>query len=203
MLSGLFPKLSRFFPDIGIAMRIPIYRGPHNGLNDLVDMLKAPALQGQAAQLLPPRLDQVQPAGICGQQQQLHFGPGQQGSLRRAGEVGAQIIGDQDPFLCRIRPQDLFQELHEASTVPSRAAQCGGQAGGRLEGTQHPHAAAPGIVRGKGRPARATQSHLSRIGLGTYGAEFVEADDPPRRDRLHVGLEDRPLFLAKAASTVT
>jgi hypothetical protein len=184
-------------------MRIPIHRGPHDGLDDLVAMPKTPALQGQAAQLFPPRFDQVQPAGICRQQQQLYFGPGQQGSLRLAREVGAQILGNQDPFLRRIRPQDLLQELHEASAVPSRAAQCGSQAGGRLEGAQHPHAAAPAIVRGKGRPARATQPHLPRVGLGTYGAEFVEADDPPRRDRLRVGLDDRPLFLAKAASTVT
>ena len=47
-------------------MRIPIHGGLHDRLDDLVNALKAPPLQGQAAQLLPPRLDQVQPAGILG-----------------------------------------------------------------------------------------------------------------------------------------
>ena len=39
--------------------------------------------------------------------------------------------------------------------------------------------------------------------LRVYRAQLVEADDPALRDGLRVGLDDRPLFSANAASTVT
>src|SRR5687768_18287441 len=41
-----------------MAMRVPVSGGLPDCFDDLVDVLKAPPFQGQAAQLLPPRLDQ-------------------------------------------------------------------------------------------------------------------------------------------------
>ena len=45
-------------------MHLPIQGGLHDRLNDLINACKAPPLQGQAAPLRPPGLNQVQPAGI-------------------------------------------------------------------------------------------------------------------------------------------
>ncbi len=175
-------------------MRIPVRSRLQDRRDDPSDTLKAPPFQGQTAPLFPPGLDQVEPAGICRHQQQLHLRPGQQGGLRRPRDMCTQISRDQPPFLRGIRLQDQFQARHQAGAVPSGAAQGCGQAGSRLDGAQAPHAAAPAIIRGQRRPARSTPPPLPRIRLGTDGAEFVKAEDPPRRDRLRVGLDDGPLF---------
>jgi hypothetical protein len=58
-------------------MRIPLRRRLHHRLDHLLEALRPPPLQGQATQLFPPGLDQVQPAGIVRQPQQQHLRPGQ------------------------------------------------------------------------------------------------------------------------------
>jgi hypothetical protein len=156
ILSGSFPKLGGFFPDVGIAMRIPVHRSFQDRLDDLIDMLKAPPFQGEAAQWLPPGLNQVQPTGILREEQHRDLRPREQGDLRLPRQVRAQIVGNQAPLRRGIGLQHLLQELNEAGTVPARAAQRGGQPGRGLERTQHPHTPPAAIVGGEGRPTRAT-----------------------------------------------
>lgn len=182
---------------------MPIHGGLQDGLDDLVAALKAAPFQGQAAPWLPPGLDQVQPAGLWWHAQPLHCGPGDQGGWGLPGPVGAEVIRDQPPRPCGRGVPHRLQELHEAGTVPSRAAQGGSQPRGRLKSAQDPHRAPPTIVRGQGRSARAARPHLAGGGLGAHRAELVKANDPPLRDWPHVGLDDTPLGSAQTASTCT
>ena len=184
-------------------MLIPIRGRLHHRGDELIDVRKPASLEGQTAQLLPPRLDQIQPARILGNEPQRDLRPSDQCRLRVPREVGTQIVGDQHPLPRGISLQHLLQELREARAITPRATQRGGQASRRLKGAQHPHAAPAAVVRGKGGAARAFLPDLTGIRLGTYGPEFVEANDPPLRARLRVGLDDGPLFSTKAASTLT
>jgi hypothetical protein len=184
-------------------MRLPIRRSLPNRLDDLIAALKALPRQGQAVPWRPPRLDLVQPAGILRQSQPRHLRPGQLRGRSLTRDVGAQMVPDQAPLPRGRRLQDQLPTRHDAGTVPPWTAQGRRQAAGGLERTEHPHTAAPAIGRGQGGPARAIFPDLTRKRLGTHRPERVEAEDPPRRARLRVGLEDGPLVSVQAASTRT
>ena len=92
-------------------MLIPVRRSLHDGLDDGVDALKPASFEGQAAQLLPPGLDQVQPAGLRRDEQHGDLGPCDQRGLCLPREVCAQIISDQHPLPCGRGLQHLLQEL--------------------------------------------------------------------------------------------
>ena len=119
---AIFPKSDSLFPDVGRAMLIPVRRSLHDGFDDGVDVPKPAAFEGQAAQLLPPGLDQIQPAGILRDEQHCDLGPRDQRGLCLPREMRAQIISDQHPLPCGIGLQHLLQELNEAGAVPSWAA---------------------------------------------------------------------------------
>jgi hypothetical protein len=108
--------------------------------------------------------------------------------------MGGQIVGDQDPLPRGIGLQDQLQELSEAGTVPPGAIQRNDRCGRGVECPQHPHASAAAVVRGEGGPSMTFLPYFTGIGLGTYGPEFVEADDPPCRAWLCIGLDDGPFF---------
>jgi hypothetical protein len=88
-----------FFPDVGVPMHIPVGRGLYHRLDVGVDVRKPASFEGQAAQLLPPGLDQIQPIRLCGHEPQLYLRLGDQRRWRLPREVGTQIVGDQHPLL--------------------------------------------------------------------------------------------------------
>src|SRR4051794_35945384 len=51
-------------PGEGMAVRVPVVGRLCDGLGDLVPGLEAPPGQGEGAQHLPPRLDQVEVGGV-------------------------------------------------------------------------------------------------------------------------------------------
>jgi hypothetical protein len=175
-------------------MGIPGCGGLYHGLDDLVDIRKPASFEGQATQLLPPGLNQVQPTAICRDEPQRDLRPGDQCRLRLPRHMGTPMIGDQYPLAGGIGLQDLLQELHEAGAVPPRAAPRRGQSGSRLEGTQHPDTPPAAVVGGKGRSARAFFPNLARVGLRADRPQFIEADNAPVGDRRCIGPEDGPYW---------
>jgi hypothetical protein len=78
----------------------------HHRLDNLVDILKPASFEGQATQLLPPSLNQVQSTGIRGDEPRADLRPCDQGRLGLPRHMGTQIIGEQYPLAGGIGQQD-------------------------------------------------------------------------------------------------
>ena len=78
-------------PDEGMLVLIPVGGGAFNGLLDLGPGFEPAAFQGQRAQHLPPRLDQVEIGCILGLEDELPawMEQAEQQNIRRA--VGAEL----------------------------------------------------------------------------------------------------------------
>ena len=88
-------------------MLTPI-RGPsRHGIDALLDALTPPSFAGQTAQLLPTKLNQIQPAGILREEQRGYFGPGDQGSLRLPPGRRAQIKRRSTPTRHPVDPDEF------------------------------------------------------------------------------------------------
>src|SRR5918994_450051 len=111
--------LGHFLPAIRSFMVVPVSQGLLQGGSQLVWGLKPAALQGQGAQLLPPGLHGVQPAGILGDELDLKLRPGQQPQLNLPAGVYAQVIFDDQPPLCRKLGHYLFQKPQVTGAVPT------------------------------------------------------------------------------------
>ena len=86
-------------PDEGVSVGVPVGRRSHYGLNDLLPGLKAPALERQRAQHLPPWLDQVEIGGVLGLEDHLPARVRQHEQQHVRGTVRAQIVEDDvDPL---------------------------------------------------------------------------------------------------------
>jgi hypothetical protein len=73
-----------------MTMLVPVIQTTIQRLGQFVQGLKAMPFECQRTQLLLPRLDQVQPTSILGDELQLHFRPGSQSQLDLAANVDGQ-----------------------------------------------------------------------------------------------------------------
>lgn len=126
---------------------------------------KAPSFERQRLQLLPPGFNQVQPAGILGQEQDLNFRPGGQGQPHQATGMDRQIVFDEQPAVGWELDYDLLQQLEVTKTIPSGAGQDGGLPAGRLKSPMDPQLAASAIVGLKGDPLLAKLPFCTWISL--------------------------------------
>jgi hypothetical protein len=74
-----------------MSMLVPVIECKIQNLGEFIHGFKTPSLQGQRAQLLPPRFNQVEPASVLGNELHLHFRPGCQRQ--------ASVLIEQQSFL--------------------------------------------------------------------------------------------------------
>ena len=79
-------------PDEGMLVLVPVGGGAFNRLLDLGPSLKASPFQGQGAQHLPPRLDQVEISGIGGLKDELPAGVKQAEQQHVGRAVSAEVV---------------------------------------------------------------------------------------------------------------
>ncbi len=77
-------------PDEGMLVLVPVGGGAFHGLLDLGPGLEASPFQGQGAQHLPPRLDQVEISGIRGLKDELPAGMRHREQQHVGGAMGAR-----------------------------------------------------------------------------------------------------------------
>jgi hypothetical protein len=104
-------------PDDRMLVLIPVGGGAFNRLLDLGPGLEASPFQGQGAQHLPPRLDQVEVGRVLGLEDEFpaRMEQAEQQHVGRA--VSAEVVSDRiDPLDGGIDPGfDLTQEVARAS----------------------------------------------------------------------------------------
>ncbi len=170
--------LRSFFPAIRMTMFVPVIHTIIQGLGEFIQGFKAAPFQCQGSQLLPPRLDQVQPASIFGNKLQLHFWPGCQGQFDRSTDMDGQVILDDQPTIRWECNHNLFQQLHMAGAIAPWAGQDHRLPGGGFKPTMHPQLATSPIIWFKSRPVRTRFPFFSRIGFYRNRSHFIYTDHP-------------------------
>src|ERR671919_841407 len=186
--------LGPLLPVIRPFMVIPVSQGLLQGGSQLVWGLKPAAPQGQGAQLLPPGLHEVQPAGILGDELDLKLRPGQQPQLNLPAGVYAQVIFDDQPPLRRKLGHYLFQKPQVTGAAPTVTKHQLRLPTGGFKGSVDPQFAPAYIVGLKGGPLWPKLPLLARVGLHRQGSQFIHADHPSARRRGEISLDDAPLF---------
>lgn len=183
-----------------MAVLVPVIEGIIQDLSQLIQGLETPSFQRQRAKLLPPRLNQVQPTGIFGDELQLHFRPGSQSEFGLLADMDRQVILNDQPMLGGKSRHNLLQQLHMTGAVSSRAEHGNRFSGRRLKGTMHPQLPASAIVRFKRGPVRTFLPLFSGIGFDGNRPHFIHADHPRAGERGLVGRNDAPLFSTNSGS---
>src|SRR3982751_1577747 len=195
-------------PEEGMLVLVPVCGGTPDGLFDLRPSLEAAPFEGQRAQDLPPRLDQVEIGRVFGLEHEFPARVGQSEEQHIGRAVRVQVVHHGiDPRDHRVDPSlDLAEEI---DPVRGRAAQVGrGERvpPGRLEGAEYVagHAAPaiidflPGALRfGRGRLDHAPAG----VAPGRLRPHLVEADDYATLGRGGVEALEHPLLRANSGST--
>src|SRR3954449_7319102 len=195
-------------PDEGMFVLVPVGGCAFDGLRDLGPGLEAAPFEGQRAQDLPPRLDQVQVGRVLGLEDELpaRMEQAEQQHVRRA--VGIKVVDDCiDALAHRIDPG--LDRAQEIDPVGCRAALIGlgeGLAAGRLEGAENiagdTATAVIDLLPGPfGLGTRPPDQLPARMAPGLLRSHLVQADDYAACRRRRIELFDRPLFFAKSGST--
>src|SRR3954469_17356280 len=197
-------------PDERVLVLVPVFGGALDGLLDLGPGVEPSALEGQGAQHLPPRLDEVQVGRVLRLEHELpaRVGQGEQQHVHAGVDVevvdhGVDPLGiGHDPAL------DLLEEVEPVRGGPALVG-CGeGGACGRLQGAEYVACdIAPAVVDLLSGPLRLWPGRLDQalpgIALARLRPHLVEADDYAALWRRGVELLDGPLFSAKFGSTRT
>src|SRR6187431_259376 len=133
-----------------MLVSIPVINACQQRLSQLVDIRKAPSIEGQRTQLLPPRLNQIEPRRILGNELNLNFGPSEQGSLDIFTMMRRQVVLNNQPTLGRKLPQHAFEQAQMRVAIALGREQNGSLPTRRFKGAMHPEYTAPTIVRFKG-----------------------------------------------------
>src|SRR5690606_12401267 len=197
------PYLWYLPPAVEVPMGIPVSQGAMMGLVAFGGRLEAATLQSKRLELLPPGFNEVQPAGVLGNELQLDLWPGQQSCLHIPTFVNDEIVFNEQPAVTGKGSQQLLQQLEMRGAITRRAAEDSRQTGGWFEGAVYPDNAAPPIVWLKGSPARAGLPRFSRVGFHRQRTQLVDADDARARRRLEIGPDYRPLFSTNSGSCLS
>src|SRR3954451_16888931 len=194
-------------PDKRVLVLVPVFGGALDGLLDLRPGVEPFALEGQGAQHLPPRLDEVEVRRVLrlehelpawmgqGEHQHVHAGVDVEG-----GDHGVDPLGiGSDPAL------DLLEEVDPVRGGAALVGRGEGGACGRLQGAEHVACdIAPAVVDLLPGPLRLWPGRLDQalpgIALARLRSHLVEADDYAALRRRGVELLDGPLFSAKSGS---
>ena len=135
-------------PDERMLVRVPVRGGAPDGFFDLGPGLEAAAFEGQRAQDLPPRFDQVQVSRVLGLEHELPARVGQSEEQHVGGAVDVEVVHH------GVDPRDIgfdpaLDRAEEIDPVRGRAAGVrGGEClpRGRSEGTEDIALAASAVV---------------------------------------------------------
>lgn len=185
---------------IGMLVRIPVVQSGIQRLMQLIDGFKALAFECQRAQLLPPRLNQVQPGGVLGSELDLDFRPGEQSGFDIPTMMRTQIILDQQPTLGRKYRQHMLQKPDMAGSIPLVTQDNSGLSGSRFKGAMHPDDPTPPVVRFIGRSKLRGFPFGTRISLHRQGSQFIQTDRAQSGQAVEIGGNYRPLFSTKWGS---
>src|SRR4051794_26571078 len=188
-------------PDERVLVLVPVGGGALDGLLDLGPGVEPSALEGQRAQHLPPRLDEVQVGRVLRLEHELpaRVGQGEQQHVHAAADVEV-VDHSVDPLGSGRDPAlDLIEEVDPVRGGPALVG-CGeGDACGRLQGAEHVACdIAPAVVDLlpgplRARPGRLDQA-LAGIALAGLWSHLIEADNYAALGRRGVELLDGPLF---------
>ena len=111
--------LGAFLPPMRMPMRLPVVQRAIQCIREFIDILRSSSLERQRAELLPLRFDQIQPAGVLGDELRLNLRPRRQCQLGLTTVMRAQVVGGDQPTLRRELCHHLLQQLYEAGAVAS------------------------------------------------------------------------------------
>src|SRR3954453_3817734 len=194
-------------PDEGMLVLVPVRGGPLDGFFDLGPGLEATPFEGQRAQDLPPRLDQVQVGRVFGLKHELPARVGQSKEQHIGCAVDVEVVHH------GVDPRDIGVDpaLDRAEEIDPV---CGGAAGvrggkglprSRSEGTEDIALAASAVVDlllgplcfGTGRLDHAPAG----VAPGRLRPHLVEADDYAALGWSGVEALEHPLLRANSGST--
>ena len=184
-------------------MIIPINKSFLQRLYQFISRLKATALERQRTKLFPPRLNQVQPTSILGQEQNLQFGPSRQGQSGLSSLMNREIVFNDQPPVGRKLADNLFQELNVAGTIATRTQQNRRLSSSWFERTMNPHFTSATIIRLKCRSPWTQLPFFARISLDGYGTHFINTDNACSRRRRHISPDYAPLFSTNSGSCLS
>src|SRR3954466_2648424 len=194
-------------PDEGMLVLVPVRGGPLDGFFDLGPGLEATPFEGQRAQDLPPRLDQVQVGRVFGLKHELPARVGQSKEQHIGCAVDVEVVHH------GVDPRDIGFDpaLDRAEEIDPV---CGGAAGvrgseclprGRSEATEDIALAASAVVDLLLGPlcfgTRRLDHASAGIALGRLWPHLVEADDCATLGRGGVEALEPPLLRANSGST--
>jgi hypothetical protein len=177
-----------------MSVCIPVIDGLAKGLCELCQVLEAPPFEDLRTQLLRPRFNQIEPTGVLGQEVDLNFGPGQQGSFDITAMMNRQVVLNQQPAVGRELTRHLFPRAQVQDTIPLGREQNGGLTGRGFKGSMHQGGAAAAIIRFQGGSLTTWLPYGSWVGLGREGTQLVDTHDPRLRQRRYIGPNDCPFF---------
>src|SRR3954463_7099807 len=194
-------------PDERMLVRVPVRGGAPDGFFDLGPGLEAAAFEGQRAQDLPPRFDQVQVSRVLGLEHELPARVGQSEEQHVGGAVDVEVVHHGvDPHDIGFDP--ALDRAEEIDPVRGRAAGVRGSEclpRGRSEGTEDIALAASAVVDLLLGPLCFGTRRLDRasagIALGRLWPHLVEADDYAALWRGGVEALEHPLLRANSGST--
>lgn len=181
-------------------MSIPVVQRIPKCLFQLSSCFKAPSLQGQRLQLLPPGLNQIEPAGILRDELKLYLWPSQKSHCDLSGCMGGEVVFNDEPVVRRKLENHLFQQQNMTPAIPTVACYDRGLSCSRFKGPVDPKLPASPIIRLKGGTNRLWNPLLSRIGLGCQGSQFIDTDDTRSGPRRNISIDYGPLFSTNSGS---
>ncbi len=113
-------------------MSIPESQRLGQNQHQFIGVLKTATLESQGSQLLPPGFDEIEPAGVGRDKEQLDFRPGSQGQFDLSALMGAQVILDNQPAVGWELPDNLLQQLKVTGAVAAGADENRSLTRGRL-----------------------------------------------------------------------
>lgn len=138
------------------------------GINDLICRIKATALEGQSLELFPPGFNQVQPAGVLGNELKTDLRPSQKGGLHIAAFVNDEVVFDDQPVVTAKDGNHLLQQLDMSGAIARWARENRGQACSWFEGTMDPDGATTTVVRFEGGSIRSQLPLFTGVGFSGY-----------------------------------
>jgi hypothetical protein len=96
---------------------------------------------------LPPGFDQVQLAGIIGQENDLNFGPGSQSQFHLLTGVDRQVFFDQQSAACRKPAHHQLDQANIGEAASPQGGKNGGLLGCWFESARCPALATPTIIQ--------------------------------------------------------
>jgi hypothetical protein len=184
-------------------MSVPVVKSRKQRLRQFCACFKPAAFKSQRFELLPPGLNQIQPAGISGNEKHLYLRPCQQSQLGLTTMMSTQIVLDNQQAVSGKLCNDLFKQADMAGAVASVTQNQRRLPGCWFKCTMHPQCATSPIIWLKSSTMGTGFPFFTRISFGRQRPQLINADDTGIWQRSGIGTNYRPLFSTKSGSWVS